>query len=145
MPIDWMLAVLRDPEAEQSRRDQMAIQAAPYLHPRLAATAIGVTSTNGGGCGSGGGDTNIVQIISIPRGALFDAKTGMITMLDGSPVTELPTVTPYECTPALSDQTEQLAPVAEPLPVIELDPANVTRLDQYKAKRDDDDEPSSAA
>ena len=68
MPIDWMLAVLRDPEAEQSRRDQMAIQAAPYLHPRLAATAIGVTSTNGGGCGSGGGDTNIVQIISIPRG-----------------------------------------------------------------------------
>src|SRR4051812_21838248 len=95
MPIDWMLAVLRDPEAEQSRRDQMAIQAAPYLHPRLAAAAIGVTSTNGGGCGSGGGDTNIVQIISIPRGALFDAKTGMITMLDGSPVTELPTVTPY--------------------------------------------------
>ena len=45
MPVEWMLAVLRDPEAEQSRRDEMAKQAAPYLHPRL--NAVAVTSTNG--------------------------------------------------------------------------------------------------
>jgi hypothetical protein len=45
MPVEWMLAVLRDPEAEQSRRDRMAEVAAPYLHPRL--NAVGITSTNG--------------------------------------------------------------------------------------------------
>jgi len=37
MPIDWMLAVLRDPQAEQNRRDQMAALAAPYVHARLSA------------------------------------------------------------------------------------------------------------
>lgn len=36
MPLDYMLKVLRDPEAEESRRDGMATAAAPYLHPRLA-------------------------------------------------------------------------------------------------------------
>ena len=56
MPVEWMLAVLTDPEAEQSRRDHMAEVAAPYLHPRL--NAVGITSTNG----NSGGDINIVQI-----------------------------------------------------------------------------------
>jgi hypothetical protein len=37
MPVEWMLAVLRDPETEDARRDEMAKQVAPYLHPRLAA------------------------------------------------------------------------------------------------------------
>ena len=38
MPVEWMLAVLRDPEADQSRRDRMAEIAAPYLHPQLIHT-----------------------------------------------------------------------------------------------------------
>jgi hypothetical protein len=32
-----MLQVMRDDEAETSRRDEMAKAAAPFLHPRLAA------------------------------------------------------------------------------------------------------------
>ena len=136
MPVEWMLAVLRDPEAEQSRRDQMAVQAAPYLHAKL--NAIAVSSTNGNG-GNGGGDVNIVQIIAVPRGGRLDPKSGTIT-IDGELVTEPPNVEPYQPTPPLelTDQTEQPAPIAEPLPVVELEPANVTRLDQYKAKRDDE-------
>jgi hypothetical protein len=37
MPLDHMLAVMRDPNAEPHRRDAMAKAAAPYLHPQLAA------------------------------------------------------------------------------------------------------------
>ena len=48
MPIEWMLAVLRDPEAEQSRRDQMAIQSAPYLRARLTATSVTSTIVTAG-------------------------------------------------------------------------------------------------
>ena len=37
MPLDFMLAVMRDPNADHKRRDAMAMAAAPYLHPRLTA------------------------------------------------------------------------------------------------------------
>src|SRR6476469_7041422 len=96
MPVEWMLAVLRDPEAEQSRRDQMAIQSAPYLHARLTATSV--TSTN-----SHGGDINIVQIYAVPRGARV-AKDGTVTTIDGM-AAELSLVAPYEATPALLELT----------------------------------------
>ena len=33
-PLDYMLAVVNDPAASVSRRDRMAIAAAPYVHPR---------------------------------------------------------------------------------------------------------------
>ena len=33
-PLDYMLAVINDPAASVSRRDRMAIAAAPYMHPR---------------------------------------------------------------------------------------------------------------
>jgi hypothetical protein len=36
-PLEYMLAVLRDENADPERRDEMAKAAAPYLHPRLAA------------------------------------------------------------------------------------------------------------
>jgi hypothetical protein len=36
MPLDYMLAVVRDPAAGVSRRDRMAIAAAPYCHARIA-------------------------------------------------------------------------------------------------------------
>ena len=36
MPLDYMLAVMRNSRAGGERRDAMARAAAPYLHPRLA-------------------------------------------------------------------------------------------------------------
>jgi len=36
-PLDYMLRVMRDPEADPSRRDDMAKAAAAYVHPKLAA------------------------------------------------------------------------------------------------------------
>jgi hypothetical protein len=35
LPLDYMLAVMRDPRASPTRRDEMAKAAAPYLHSRL--------------------------------------------------------------------------------------------------------------
>lgn len=36
-PLDYMLAILRDEDAPDERRDDMAKAAAPYVHPKLAA------------------------------------------------------------------------------------------------------------
>lgn len=36
-PLWYMLKVMNDPEAEQVRRDQMAVAAAPYVHAKLQA------------------------------------------------------------------------------------------------------------
>jgi hypothetical protein len=36
LPLDYMLSVMRDPDADHKRRDAMALGAAPYLHPRLS-------------------------------------------------------------------------------------------------------------
>ncbi len=41
-PLEHMLKVLNDPEADEKRRDQMAIAAAAYVHPRLAAVTADV-------------------------------------------------------------------------------------------------------
>jgi hypothetical protein len=38
LPLDYMLKVLRDPNEDKARRDEMAKAAAPYVHPRLAST-----------------------------------------------------------------------------------------------------------
>jgi hypothetical protein len=38
LPLDYMLSVVRDPTADVSRRDRMAIAAAQYCHPRAADT-----------------------------------------------------------------------------------------------------------
>ncbi len=35
-PLEYMLRVMRDPKGKTSRRDAMAIAAAPYLHARRA-------------------------------------------------------------------------------------------------------------
>jgi hypothetical protein len=35
LPLDYMLSVMRDPNADDKRRDAMAMAAAPYLHPKL--------------------------------------------------------------------------------------------------------------
>lgn len=36
-PLEYMLDVMRDENIDKRRRDQMAMAAAPYMHPRLAA------------------------------------------------------------------------------------------------------------
>ena len=100
MPIEWMLAVLRDPEAEQSRRDQMAVQAAPYLHAKL--NAIAVSSPNGNGhSGGNGGDMNIVKFSLCLEGR-GSREDGTVTTIDGEVLTELPSVEPYAGTAALT-------------------------------------------
>src|SRR3954466_1818545 len=35
-PLDYMLAVMNDPDADDARRDRMAIAAAPYVRARAA-------------------------------------------------------------------------------------------------------------
>jgi phage terminase small subunit len=35
-PLEYMLAVMNDVTADETRRDRMAIAAAPYCHPRVA-------------------------------------------------------------------------------------------------------------
>jgi hypothetical protein len=37
MPLDYMLEVMRDTDADERRRDDLARAAAPYVHPRLSA------------------------------------------------------------------------------------------------------------
>lgn len=39
-PLEYMLQVLRDPDCDESRRDDMAKAAAPYMHPRLQTTTL---------------------------------------------------------------------------------------------------------
>lgn len=41
MPLDYMLAVVRDLNAGTARRDRMAVAAAPYCHPRVTEAAPG--------------------------------------------------------------------------------------------------------
>jgi hypothetical protein len=41
-PLEYMLAVMRDPNVDPDRRDRMATAAAPYIHPRLAAVEADV-------------------------------------------------------------------------------------------------------
>lgn len=45
-PAEYMLRVMRDRTVEHDRRDKMAVAAAPYVHPKLA--AIEHTGKDGG-------------------------------------------------------------------------------------------------
>jgi hypothetical protein len=38
-PLEYMLAVVNDPLADQARRDKMAIAAAPFMHPKAGEPA----------------------------------------------------------------------------------------------------------
>lgn len=43
-PLEYMLSVMSDPRAEKSRRDRMAIAAAPFVHSRAAEADTGKTA-----------------------------------------------------------------------------------------------------
>ena len=40
-PLEYMLDVMNDPTADRTRRDRMAIAAAPFCHPRLESVGPG--------------------------------------------------------------------------------------------------------
>jgi len=40
-PLDYMLAVMRDSQADEARRDKMAQCAAPYIHEKAAEKKLG--------------------------------------------------------------------------------------------------------
>ena len=44
-PLEYMLKVMRDPEADEFRRDRMSAWAAPYVHPRLASIDFNDTAS----------------------------------------------------------------------------------------------------
>jgi hypothetical protein len=41
LPLDYVLAIVNDPNADPARRDRAARTALPYCHPRVADTAPG--------------------------------------------------------------------------------------------------------
>jgi hypothetical protein len=139
MPIDWMLAVLRDPEAEQHRRDLMAIQSAPYLHAKLNAVAVSSRSDS-----RDNSNANVLQILAVPRGARIE-KDGTALTVDGE-ACELKPLEPFTGTPPLlADQRdhndERVEPERARFEVHELEPpANVQRLDTFRNRRDGDDD-----
>ena len=51
-PLDYMLAILRDPKIDDARRMEAAKNAAPYVHPRLAAIEHGGSVEVVGGLGA---------------------------------------------------------------------------------------------
>jgi hypothetical protein len=55
MPLEYMLAVMRDPKATQLRRDRMAIAAAPFCHPRMADTIKGKKDQQADAAATAGG------------------------------------------------------------------------------------------
>ena len=45
LPLDYMLRIMRDPDTEPPRRDDMAKAAAKFVHPALATTDASVQHT----------------------------------------------------------------------------------------------------
>jgi hypothetical protein len=48
LPLDYMLSVMRDTNADAKRRDAMAIAAAQYLHPKVSPVEAGKPEQLGG-------------------------------------------------------------------------------------------------
>lgn len=46
-PLEYMLNVMRDVNADIERRDEMARAAAPFIHPRLQSTTVKGPGNNG--------------------------------------------------------------------------------------------------
>lgn len=45
LPLGYMVRIMRDPTASESRRDRMANAAAPYLHAKLVSSEVKVEQT----------------------------------------------------------------------------------------------------
>ena len=44
LPLDYMIAVMRDENQPTARRDEMARASAPYLHPKLVSKDVNLTA-----------------------------------------------------------------------------------------------------
>jgi hypothetical protein len=131
-PLAHMLSILNNPDAPEGRKDQMAISAAPYMHPKLNLSAT--SELNGGGnC-----VTNI-HFLVVPRGCFLSKEQV------ANPSCLIEYGEPFEPgmppTPALTDQSEQPAVEPEvatdPLPVEPApDDGKVTPLSAWR-RRDD--------
>lgn len=143
MPIEWLLAVMRDPEAEQSRRDRAAEVAAGYLHARPAQVEAVVSRRNGGAVA--GETIDVVQIFCIPRGGRITENGNVV--VDGEVVGPT-SVTPFEPSPPLelTDQRPAVRPPPEPpLPVLESeDDGKVESLSAWRRRSDGDEEPPAS-
>ena len=136
-PLDHLLKTLNNPLIGAARKDKVAESLLPYLHPRLSATAM--LNAPGGS----GGDSNERTLIvgSVPRGSYIDRETGEIIF---PPDTGLGPFEPFKAThdwttTALTDQRSEPEPV--PFEVVELTPPkNVTRIDTFRNRRDNDDD-----
>jgi hypothetical protein len=85
LPLDWMLAVLNDPDADDHRRDRMAELAAVFCHPKLQHVAINQAKS--------ASDLYIVEqinIVSVPSGKHLTAEeaTQPVVRLLDDPVVE---------------------------------------------------------
>lgn len=59
LPVDYMLKVMRDPDAEPQRRDSMAKSATPYIHAKPPAKKRGT-----------GGDASLKRRLELARETL---------------------------------------------------------------------------
>ena len=113
----------------------MAKSSAAYCHPRLGMVTT-VPPPASGGC------INNITIITIPRGAMLDVKSGLITV-DGSPAAPDP-FEPFSPTPELAALPAPIEPEPE---VEEIEPeadGKIERLDSWR-RRSGDDGPTGAA
>ena len=69
-PLGYMLRVMRDSGVDEKRRDQMAIAAASFIHPKLAAVE------------HSGNAENPLQVVHDVLGALDGASRGLPTGID---------------------------------------------------------------
>jgi hypothetical protein len=65
LPLNYMLAVMRDPAADHKRRDAMAMAAAPYLHARLST----IDATRPAVAEPSSETTSVVVEFVVPNGA----------------------------------------------------------------------------
>jgi hypothetical protein len=135
LPLAHMLDILNDPKASQARKDWAAGCAAAYCHPRLSASAT--TSLN---TPPGSGNTVSLNVWAIPHGAQI-GDNNQIVWPNGDTEPAEPFENYAQPTPPLTPLPALTHHRAEPEPfeVEELEPSeNVTRLDVFKNRRDDD-------
>jgi hypothetical protein len=73
-----MLTVMRDPNADDKRRDAMAMAAAPYLHPKLSSVDAKLSSAS-----EKPGDVDSIQVTFVrpqPQGIDEDADGKLASM-----------------------------------------------------------------
>lgn len=141
LPLAHMLDILNDPKASQARKDWAAGCAASYCHPRLSASA---TASMKAPASSSSSEPVVFHVWALPSGCQIGEGNEVIWP-DGT-TSAAPPLKPYQPTPdwpALTDRTAE--PEPQPFEVEELvPPENVTVLDPYRRKRDDEG-PAGAA